>query len=172
MVPVTDTVPEAALELRLGLIGADDAGELLTLRLAAAALAAHARGDAAQPAPAATPAASEAARTRTAASALAQVKAELADPGELVLGAWHGQRLVGSIAARLAEGRAELHHFAVVPDLQGHGLGVRVLLALPGFLPEAVTEVRVAGITSGADDAEALELTLASLRHIAAKAGA
>ena len=63
--------------------------------------------------------------------ALTQTLAELA--AELAvsrcLGAWLGARLVGSVRTREDGGALQVNRLSVAPDLQGRGIGTRLLLA-------------------------------------------
>src|SRR5690606_11665523 len=58
-------------------------------------------------------------------------------------GAWLGTRLVGSIRVELEDERANLGRLAVVPDLQGQGIGTQLLMAVLEYLPEQTKEVWV-----------------------------
>lgn len=46
------------------------------------------------------------------------------------LGLWRGQQLLGYIILRVVAGEAELINVAVAPQLQGQGLGKRLMLAM------------------------------------------
>ena len=59
----------------------------------------------------------------------------------LTLGAWQGHRLVASIRVLSEGSRATLGRFAVAPDLQGHGIGTRLLDEIVTHLPEGTDEV-------------------------------
>jgi ribosomal protein S18 acetylase RimI-like enzyme len=106
----------------------DDAGELLTLRRAAFVTEAQTYGD-----PNIPP------LTQT----LEELRADLAAPGIVTLGAWAGHRLVGSVRVQLEPGKATLGRLAVAPDLQGQGIGTQMLLAIPPYLPEGTDELWV-----------------------------
>ena len=75
-----------------------------------------------------------------------QVRADLADPAVVTLGlrTRATRRLVGS--ARLGpaqDGEADLGRLAVAPDLQGRGLGTRLLELAEAELPAGVTRLRL-----------------------------
>lgn len=103
-----------------------DAGELLTLRRAAFVTEAQLVGD-----PNIPP------LTQT----LDELRADLARPDVLTLGAWQGPRLVASIRVLVEDARATLGRFAVAPDLQGRGIGTRLLDEIVAHLPEGTQEV-------------------------------
>ena len=64
--------------------------------------------------------------------------------GDVVtLGAWLGQRLVGSIRVGIEDDKATIGRLAVVPDLQARGIGTQLLFAVLGYLPESTKEVWV-----------------------------
>jgi ribosomal protein S18 acetylase RimI-like enzyme len=105
-----------------------ESGELLTLRRAAFVSEAQIYGD-----PSIPP------LTQT----LDELRADLANPDVITLGAWAGHRLVGSIRVLLEGSRATLGRLAVAPDLQGQGIGTQLLLAILPHLPEDTSEVWV-----------------------------
>ncbi|MFS0699605.1 GNAT family N-acetyltransferase [Cellulomonas sp. 179-A 4D5 NHS] len=105
-----------------------ESGELLTLRRAAFVSEAQIYGD-----PSIPP------LTQT----LDELRADLANPDVITLGAWAGHRLVGSIRVLLEGTRATLGRLAVAPDLQGQGIGTQLLLAILPHLPEDTSEVWV-----------------------------
>jgi ribosomal protein S18 acetylase RimI-like enzyme len=105
-----------------------EAGELLTVRRAAFVSEAQIYGD-----PSIPP------LTQT----LEELRADLANPDVITLGAWAGHRLVGSIRVLLEGSRATLGRLAVAPDLQGQGIGTQMLLAILPHLPEDTSEVWV-----------------------------
>ena len=115
-------------EVRIAIIGDEAAGELLTVRRAAFVSEAQLYDD-----PHIPP------LTQT----LDQLRADLADPEVVTLGAWIGHRLVGSIRVGAEGTKATLGRLAVVPDLQGKGIGTQLLLAVPEHLPADTTEVWV-----------------------------
>jgi ribosomal protein S18 acetylase RimI-like enzyme len=103
-----------------------DAGELLTLRRAAFVTEAQVVDD-----PNIPP------LTQT----LDELRADLARDDVLTLGAWAGHRLVASIRVLIEGARATLGRFAVAPDLQGRGIGTRLLDEIVGHLPDGTQEV-------------------------------
>lgn len=115
-------------ELHIDRIGADHAGELLTVRKAAFVSEAQLYNDPHIPA-----------LTQT----LDELIADLGDDAVVTLGAWEGPRLVGSIRVGLDDGKATIGRLAVVPDKQGLGIGTQLLFGVLGYLPEDTTEVWV-----------------------------
>lgn len=110
-------------ELRVGPVGTEHAGELYTVQCAAYV--------------------SEARRYRTVEipplnETLAEVEKEIADPNVLVLGAWLGSRLVGSVRGRISGALMEIARFAVAPDQQGRGVGRDLLAAMEAATPASV----------------------------------
>ncbi|WP_456818294.1 GNAT family N-acetyltransferase [Cellulomonas sp. URHB0016] len=106
----------------------DEAGELLTLRRAAFVTEAQQYGD-----PNIPP------LTQT----LEELHADLDVDGVLTLGAWSGHRMIGSIRVLVEGTKATLGRFAVAPDLQGRGVGTRLLMAILPYLPDGIEEVWV-----------------------------
>ncbi len=115
-------------EIQVRTVTADDAGELFTLRRAAFVTEAQQYDD-----PHIPP------LTQT----LDELTDDLASDDVITLGAWSGTRLVGSIRVQLEPGRATLGRFAVAPDLQGKGIGSRLLVEIVPRLPEGTKEVWV-----------------------------
>ncbi|NTW40340.1 MAG: GNAT family N-acetyltransferase [Cellulomonadaceae bacterium] len=115
-------------EVRIDVVDDASAGELLTVRRAAFVSEAQLYDD-----PHIPP------LTQT----LDELRADLADPGVITLGAWIGHRLVGSIRVGVDGPKATLGRLAVVPDLQGKGIGTDLLLAVPERLPADISEVWV-----------------------------
>ncbi len=115
-------------DVRIDVVDDATAGELLTVRRAAFVTEAQLYGDPNIPA-----------LTQT----LAELQADLQRPEVVTLGAWRGTRLVGSIRVELEGERANLGRLAVVPDLQGQGIGTRLLMAVLEYLPEQTKEVWV-----------------------------
>lgn len=105
-----------------------DAGEILTLQRAAYLSEARLHGDYSIPA-----------LTQT----LAELEAELADASVIALGIRSGGRLVASVRLRVRGTTAELGRLTVVPDLQGRGLGTRLLAAVDGALPAQVERIEL-----------------------------
>jgi GNAT superfamily N-acetyltransferase len=133
-VPSDGLPPPDVVAVRLG---PDDAGELLTLLRAAYVSEARLHDDLDLPPLVQT---------------LDQLRADLADPAVVTLGlrvrapGWG--RLVGT--ARVApstddgtEGVADVGRLAVAPDLQGQGLGTRLLELVEAARPPGVTRLRL-----------------------------
>ena len=114
--------------LRIDVVEAKDAGELLTVRRAAFVTEAQRYGD-----PHIPP------LTQT----LEELIADLARAEVVTIGGWQGHRLVGSIRVELEGGKATLGRLAVAPDLQGLGIGTQLLMAVLQYLPEQTEEVWV-----------------------------
>lgn len=68
---------------------------------------------------------------------LDQIRAHLSD-GTPALGAFDGQRLVGSVRSRVDGERMEVARLAVAPDVQGGGVGRRLLRAISAQAPAGV----------------------------------
>lgn len=115
-------------EPRIDLLGVEHAGELLTVRRAAFVTEAQLYGDPNLPA-----------LTQT----LEELEKDLERPDVVTIGAWLGPRLVGSIRVELEGERANLGRLAVVPDLQGKGIGSKLLMEVLAYLPDQTTEVWV-----------------------------
>lgn len=115
-------------DLRIDLIDDAFAGELLTVRRAAFVTEAQLYNDPNIPA---------------LTQSLTELRADLARENVVTLGAWAGSRLVGSVRVELEAERATLGRLAVVPDLQGEGIGTQLLLAVLQYLPEETSEVWV-----------------------------
>ncbi|GEL94559.1 GCN5 family acetyltransferase [Cellulomonas composti] len=109
-------------------VSLDEAGELLTLRRAAFVTEAQQYGD-----PNIPP------LTQT----LAELVEDLQREDVVTLGGWYGHRLVGSIRVLIEDRKATLGRFAVAPDLQGHGFGTSLLMAILPYLPDGIEEVWV-----------------------------
>lgn len=120
--------PMSAPEVKIDLIGDDAAGELLTVRRAAFVSEAQQYDD-----PHIPP------LTQT----LGELRADLARPDVVTLGAWSGHRLIGSVRVELEGAKATLGRLAVAPDMQGMGIGTQLLLAIPPYLPPETSEVWV-----------------------------
>ena len=108
-----------------------DAGELLTLQRASYVTEAQAHDDL---------------RLPPLTESLSEVRAALADSSTTTLGIREDRgRLVASIRITQSSGKrwAELGRFMVAPDLQGRGLGGRLLEAAEEHLPDFVAQVRL-----------------------------
>ncbi|WP_182111933.1 MULTISPECIES: GNAT family N-acetyltransferase [unclassified Actinotalea] len=127
-------------EVRIDVVGDEAAGELLTVRRAAFVSEAQLYGD-----PNIPP------LTQT----LDELRADLADPSVVTLGAWLGHRLVGSIRIGQEGTKATLGRLAVVPDMQGKGIGTALLLAVPERLPADTSELWV---FTGQDSVQNLQM--------------
>jgi ribosomal protein S18 acetylase RimI-like enzyme len=116
------------VDVRIEKIDTAHAGELLTVRRAAFVVEAQLYNDPHIP-------------------ALTQTYEELIEDLQrhdvVTLGAWIGPRLVGSIRVGLEGAKATIGRLAVAPDLQGRGIGTKLLFAVLGYLPEDTTEVWV-----------------------------
>jgi len=123
-------VTGSAVQESLGPLTAHDAGELFTLQRSAYAEQAQLHADPYLPP-----------LTQT----LGELLAELADPAVIALGLRTGHRLVAAVRLRIrpGEGVADLGRLVVAPDLQGQGLGTRLLLEAERTLPDDVREVRL-----------------------------
>ncbi|HXV93270.1 MAG TPA: GNAT family N-acetyltransferase [Pseudonocardia sp.] len=73
---------------------------------------------------------------------LDELRADLAragGPDLVAVGAWWGVRLVGSVRGRVDGDVMEVVRFSVAPDVQGRGIGRRLLAAVHTAAPPAVT---------------------------------
>jgi GNAT superfamily N-acetyltransferase len=101
-------------DVRVGRARAADAGEILTVQRAAYLAEAQLYGD-----PFIAPLV----------ESLDQVRA-LLDGDAVVLGAWLGPRLVGAVRGRFNDRTCLVGRLVVTPDLQGQGIGTRLMRAL------------------------------------------
>lgn len=115
-------------QLEVRTVAASDAGELFTLRRAAFVTEAQQYND-----PHIPP------LTQT----FDELKADIASPEVITLAAWAGHRMVGSIRVHLEQGKAVLGRFAVAPDLQGKGIGSRLVVEIVPRLPDGIKEIWV-----------------------------
>lgn len=115
-------------QVRIDVVTAADAGELLTVRRAAFVTEAQLYNDPNIPA-----------LTQT----LEELVVDLDSDDVVTLGAWRGPRLIGSIRVGLEGQKATIGRLAVVPDLQGLGIGTQLLFAVLSYLPDTTTEVWV-----------------------------
>ena len=106
--------------IEIGPLPPDTAGELLTLQRAAYLTEAQLYDDVRLP-------------------ALVQTLDDLVDElaGSTCLAAVAGTRLVGAVRTRERDGVLHVVRLVVVPDLQGQGIGTRLLLAAEGTTPLA-----------------------------------
>lgn len=114
------------------MLGADDAGEVLTLQRAAYVTEAQAHGDLGLP---------------PLRQSLADVSSELGRDDVVAIG-WRDDvgRLLAAVRASVPSGDgtvAEIGRLTVVPDRQGQGLGSRLLEAVEDRLPAAVQQLRL-----------------------------
>lgn len=58
---------------------------------------------------------------------------------QTVLGAWVGERLVGSVRARCEQGVCQIGRLVVDPVHRRRGLGAALMAAIEGLFPEAAT---------------------------------
>jgi len=113
-------------------LGAEDAGEVLTLQRAAYITEAQAHRDVDLP---------------PLRQLLSELTAELNDQEVLAAG-WRDEagRLVAAVRVRVRQSAptvAEVGRLTVVPDRQGQGLGSSLLMAVDRRLPASVTELRL-----------------------------
>lgn len=132
-----DLIPGDPTELIIDRAGPDDAGELLTLQRAAYMTEAQLNGTADLPP-----------LTQT----LDELRASVSD--DMVLQARRGGRLVGSVLGRVEPGEAGdswyVGRLMVAPDLQGQGIGGRLLSDIEQLAPESCRTFRmVTGAASG-----------------------
>ena len=117
--------PDAAELVRLG---PEDAGELMTLQRAAYLSEARSHNDLDLPPLVET---------------LSEVEAQLDDAAVIALGLRLTGRLVGSVRVRLRGETAEVGRLVVAPDLQGRGLGTRLLTCVDDVLPVGVRRLEL-----------------------------
>jgi ribosomal protein S18 acetylase RimI-like enzyme len=83
---------------------------------------------------------------------LDEIRAHLSD-GTPALGAFDGTRLVGSVRSRIDGDRMEVARLAVAPDVQGGGVGRRLLQHITAQAPG---EIEVVWLFTGAESDENL----------------
>jgi ribosomal protein S18 acetylase RimI-like enzyme len=115
------------VDLRIDVAAKADAGELWTLQRAAYVSEAIAY---------------DAARIPPLTETLDELTARISDGaptggGTLILKATAGHRLVGTVSGRLRDGTCHVGRLAVVPDLQGRGIGSRLLTELEARMSRA-----------------------------------
>lgn len=115
-------------DVTIDLIGAEHAGELMTVRRAAFVTEAQVYGDPHLP---------------VLTESLADIEKDLGRDDVVTLGAWIGPRLVGSIRVAIDGSRAKLGRLAVTPDLQKQGIGTALMLKVLEYLPDDISEVWV-----------------------------
>ena len=120
-------------DVRLGPLGAETAGELLTLQRAAYVTEAQLYDDVGLPA---------------LVQSLDDLRAELA--GSRCTGAWLDGRLVGAVRTREDDDVLHVGRLVVAPDLQGRGIGSRLLHAVEQDT-DAATAALFTGHLSGAN---------------------
>ncbi|WP_088318793.1 GNAT family N-acetyltransferase [Kineosporia sp. R_H_3] len=109
-------------------LGPADAGELLTLQRAAYVTEAQLHDDV---------------RLPPLVQTLEQLRAELAGPAA-AWGLRRGPRLVAAVRLRdLGHGSVDLGRLMVAPDLQGQGLGSRLLLRSEALVPAGTREIHL-----------------------------
>lgn len=126
--------------VRIGRLRGRHAGELLTVQRAAYVTEAQRYATAALPPLVET---------------VDQVRADLLAPSVVALGAWLGPRLVGSVRGRTDGDRMEVARLAVAPDVQGRGVGRRLLAAVERAAPPGV---RTLWLVTGHASDDALRL--------------
>ena len=125
------------MNVHIGPIGAEHAGQVLTIQRAA--YLAEARRYGAWDLPPLV-------------ETLEEIKKHLED-GTPAFGAFDGPRLVGSVRSRIDGERMEVARLAVAPDVQGGGVGRRLLEAISAQVPD---HVRVVWLFTGAQSDENL----------------
>jgi GNAT superfamily N-acetyltransferase len=126
--------------LRIGALGPEHAGEVLTVQRAA--YLAEARRYRAFDLPPLT-------------ETLAEVCAELASPEVPAIGAWLGARLVGSVRGRPDGERMEIARLSVAPDVQGTGVGRALLTEIARAAPQ---RIRTLWLFTGAESVDNLRM--------------
>ncbi len=109
-------------------IGVERAGEILTLQRAAYVTEAKLHNDLQLPPLDQT---------------VDEIVDELRNPEVIALGITSGARLVAAVRLTVHGDTAELGRLTVAPDLQGRGLGSRLLDAVDAWLPSAVARLEL-----------------------------
>ena len=86
---------------------------------------------------------------------LDELRAALVSPDVVALGIRERGRLVAAVRLRFADDVAHLGRLVVAPDLQGQGLGSRLLRACEDVLPAGVREIR---LFTGSDSGPTIRL--------------
>lgn len=86
---------------------------------------------------------------------VAEIEAELHDPDWSYLGAWHGQRLVGSVRSHVERGVVAVGRLMCAPDLEGCGIGAALLDAAER---DARTHASVVELRTGSKSAANLAM--------------
>jgi ribosomal protein S18 acetylase RimI-like enzyme len=123
------SVPDVGAIDRRVRLGVEDAGELLTLQRAAYVTEAQLHEDL---------------RIPPLLQTLDQLRSELASPALVAWGLRREARLVAAVRLReLGNGGVELGRLVVAPDLQGRGLGARLLRAAESLVPAGTTALHL-----------------------------
>jgi ribosomal protein S18 acetylase RimI-like enzyme len=110
------------VSVQIRALGADRAGEVMTVQRAAYLVEARRYGAWDLP---------------PLVEALAQIQDHISS-GQPALGAFDGHRLVGSVRGNVDGDRMEVARLSVAPDQQGRGIGRRLLDAAAGAAPDGV----------------------------------
>ena len=116
-------------EVDVDLAGPEDAGELLTLQRAAFLRDAQLYGDAFLPSLVQT---------------VDELRAVLADPDYVVLVARLGHRMIGSVRSHQADRVGHIGRLMTAPDLEGYGIGGRLLAEIERRLSPRVDRFELA----------------------------
>lgn len=119
--------PGCGAAARVTVLGMPDSGEILTLQRAAYAMEAVVHDDVGLP---------------PLTQSLDELRDELADPQVTALGVRREGRLIGAVRLRRSGDVMELCCLVVAPDLQGQGIGTRLLREAEAALP-GIREIRL-----------------------------